>query len=118
MKTPMSTSLTMTMNNLGPCAKKQVKCTIIDVTGERYVGENLCLNAQKICPRLPGEGYEKCVSICKQEGHAETMALKAAGSHAHGSHAYVEGHTYACQNCQESLFASGVAALTIGSPPS
>lgn len=45
------------------------------------------------------------------------MALKAAGRASEGSHVYVEGHTYACRNCQEELFKAGVIALTIGAPP-
>lgn len=106
------------MSFSGPCAKKQVKCTLVTPAGLRFVGENLCDNPQLVCPRLEGEGYEKCVTVCNQEGHAEIVALRVAGEHAAGSHAYVEGHTYACRNCQEHLFAVGVVVLTIGAPPS
>lgn len=102
----------------GPCVKATVRCTLVTPAGERFVGENWCANPQAVCPRAPGEGYEKCKSICAQEGHAETVALRVAGLKANGAHAYVEGHTYACRPCQEALFSSGIVALTIGAPPS
>ena len=101
---------------MGPCAKQTVKCTIITPEGNRYVGTNACARPQAVCPREPGEGYAKCISICDQKGHAEEQALRAAGLFAKGAHAYVEGHTWACQNCQIELFNAGIAALTIGAP--
>lgn len=103
---------------MGPCAKQTVTCTIITSEGERFVGTNSCANPQIVCPRLPGEGYEKCHSICDQRGHAEEQALRAAGAKAKGAWAYIEGHTWACQNCQMALFAEGLLCLTIGAPPS
>lgn len=102
---------------MGPCAKKQVKCTIVTPGGEHFVGENLCRNPQAVCPRLVGEGYEKCISVCNQPGHAETEAIKLAAHKAVGATAYLEGHTHACRNCQESLFAAGVQFLSIGKKP-
>lgn len=102
---------------MGPCAKQTVICTLITQEGERFVGTNACASPQEVCPRLPGEGYEKCKSICDQRGHAEEQALRAAGTKAKGSHAYIEGHVWCCQNCQIELFRNGVAALTVGSPP-
>lgn len=100
----------------GPCAKQTVRCTLVTVRGEHIVGTNLCENPQAACPRAPGEGYEKCRSICRQIGHAEAVAVKIAGEHARGAHAYVEGHDHACRECQIALFGAGVAALTIGAP--
>lgn len=100
----------------GPCAKVTVRCTLVTPSGEQFVGENWCHNPQTVCPRAPGEGYEKCLSICLQEGHAEVVALRLAGPKALGARAYVEGHTHACRNCQEELFARGVRSLTIGEP--
>ncbi len=102
----------------GPCAKTTVKCTLITVDGEHIIGENWCVNPQKICPRTPGEGYKKCKSICQQEGHAEAVAVRLAGDKAKGATAYIEGHTYACMDCQHALFGAGVAFLTVGQPPS
>lgn len=106
--------------NRGPCAKKHVVCTIVSWDGRtRVIGDNSCANPQPVCPREPGEGYEKCKSICKQLGHAEDVALQAAIplGVAKGGHAYVEGHTYACRDCQEKLFGAGIEALSIGPPP-
>lgn len=103
---------------IGPCAKgAPVVCTIIGLNGVRYVGTNYCNNAQPACPRLPGEDYTKCKTICQQEGHAEEVALALAGENARGGHAYVEGHSYACRQCQEALFGAGVVALSVGIKP-
>jgi hypothetical protein len=90
-----------------------VTCTIVAVTGERFVGTNWCANPQAACPRLPGEGYQKCRSVCQQSGHAETDALRLAGEMAYGATATIEGHTYACQSCQEALFGAGVLNLRV-----
>lgn len=98
------------------CAKVTVTCTIIAPDGRRYVGTNYCHEPQTTCPRLPGEGYAKCLSLCQQLGHAEVVALLAAGGNARGGHAYVE-YTHLCRHCQESLVAAGVSTFTIGAPP-
>lgn len=99
------------------CAKTTVKCTLVLASGERVVGTNWCRNPQKYCPRKPGEGYEKCKTICDQAGHAEIVALARAGKRAAGSKAYIEGHTYACHPCTSALRAYGVDAIIIGKPP-
>lgn len=103
----------------GPCAKATVTCTLVLADGKQIVGTNLCANPQKTCPRAPGEGYEKCTSICQQEGHAEVVAVrkaKAFGASLLGSRAFLEGHTYACMACQHALFAAGVRSFSVGSP--
>lgn len=102
---------------IGPCAKATVTCTLVAPDGERFVGTNYCRYAQPICPRRQGEGYEKCRSICGQIGHAETVAVALAGPKAVGSRAYLQGHTYACQSCQEALFGAGVISLSVGIDP-
>jgi hypothetical protein len=100
------------------CAKQTVRCVLIARNGARIEGTNACANPHAVCPREPGEGYEKCTTICGQGGHAELQALRAAlPSEARGAHAYLTGHTYACRECQEALFGAGVAALSIGSAP-
>jgi hypothetical protein len=101
----------------GPCAKTTVRCTLVTAAGEHIVGENWCANPQPVCPREPGEGYEKCKTVCQQEGHAETVVVRLAGPKAHGARAYLTGHTYACMDCQHAMFAAGVAAFGIGNPP-
>lgn len=97
----------------GPCAKTTTRCTIITVDGERITGENWCERPQKTCPRIMGEGYEKCKSICEQIGHAEEVAVMLAGSDARGGTAVLSGHTYYCMSCQHALFAAGVVALKL-----
>jgi pyrimidine deaminase RibD-like protein len=99
---------------IGPCAKTTVTCEIVATDGQRFVGTNYCNNAQAVCPRAVGEGYEKCTSICDQVGHAEVVAVALAGDNAEGATAYLSGHTYACQPCQEALFGAGVAFLSVG----
>lgn len=93
------------------CAKRQVTCIIVDGKGTAYIGRNDCKNPQESCPRFPGEGYEKCRTICHQEDHAEIMALKAAGPAANGAVAHLYGISHYCEACQKSLFAAGVIAL-------
>jgi len=100
----------------GPCAKTTVRCTLVTPDGERIVGTNRCANPQAVCPRLPGEDYTKCTTICQQEGHAEQVAVRMAGPKAIGARAYLEGHTYACMACQHAMFAAGVTCFGIGAP--
>jgi len=100
----------------GPCAKAIVRCTIVSVDGRIFNGDNSCQNPQPVCPRSPGDGYEKCVSICQQESHAEVSALRVADSAAIGARAYVEGRSYSCRKCQEALFGAGVESISISAP--
>jgi len=94
------------------CAKKIVTCTIVTRSGLVFSGSNACNAPQATCPRQPDEGYEKCKTICKQDGHAEEMALKAAGDHdLSGAIAYMAGTTHYCENCQKQLFDAGVTYL-------
>lgn len=102
----------MPNTQLGPCAKAQVKCTIVN-GWRKFVGENLCLKPQTECPRQEGEGYEKCKSICKQIGHAEEVALEVAGRFAYGATAYIEGHTRCCKTCERKLKEAGVIHIVI-----
>ena len=104
----------------GPCAKQVVTATIITPSGGRFVGTNHCENAQPTCPRasMPsGVGYELCVDICQQSGHAEVNAIRASGGEAVGGVLYLEGHTYACSACQSAAAAAGVAEIVIGMAP-
>jgi len=101
---------------MGPCAKQTVECIIIDNNGQQFYGSNACLNPQKTCPREPGEGYEKCKSICDQLGHAEEMALWDAQSNEAvlvDASAIVTGHTYACKDCQELLYSNGIRWISV-----
>jgi Cytidine and deoxycytidylate deaminase zinc-binding region len=95
----------------GPCAKQVVFCEIHTIDGDTYIGSNHCRNPQLKCPREPGEGYDKCKTICNQFAHAEVSALnKALEADANLilSHAIVYGHTRCCEDCQNTLKSNGV----------
>lgn len=98
---------------IGPCAKVTVTCRLVADDGRHFEGKNICLNAQPACPRLPGEDYTKCTTICQQVGHAEIQALRQAGGRARGTKAYLKGHTHYCRECQEALFGAGVTSLSL-----
>jgi deoxycytidylate deaminase len=98
------------------CAKTRVRCTIYTSDGNSIVGENDCLNPQEKCPRDPFEGYDKCLSICRQIGHAEEVALakaRAGGYELKGSVAVIEGISHVCRTCQEKLYGQGVAWISV-----
>lgn len=96
------------------CAKKKVECKIVCRDGAFYIGTNDCAVPQGVCPREQGEGYEKCGSICQQEGHAEQMAVKAAlddGVDLTGAVAYLSGINHFCKPCQQLLYGVGIRCL-------
>lgn len=94
------------------CAKKKVLCFLISKDLEVFIGENNCLNPQPTCPREPGEGYEKCKSICQQTAHAEVNAIAVAGAKARGAKAFIL-HKRVCCDCQSSLDEAGVDSVTL-----
>lgn len=104
----------------GPCAKQTVKATIIAADGGRFVGTNHCMTPQATCARagLPtGVGYDLCKSICQQDAHAEVNAIRIAADDAKGATLYLEGHTYACQSCQDAAKTAGIVEIIVGQPP-
>lgn len=103
----------------GPCAKVRVFCTLVHPDGRRWSGENVVRRPQPVCPRgdLPsGTGYALCRDVCDQVGHAEVVALAAAGADAAGCTAYVVGRDFVCYDCQAQLVASGVRRFVLGAP--
>ena len=109
--------------SIGPCVKQVVTATIVTRDGKRYAGANYCENAQPTCPRVgmpTGVGYELCRDVCRQVGHAEVVALRAAerqGGAVHGATCYIEGHTYACDNCLAALRLHGITKVVFSEPP-
>jgi len=92
------------------CAK-QITVAIIENRGQYWLGTNSCEKPQKNCPRgkMPsGVGYEYCQDVCKQTGHAEENAVKAAGKDAKGGTLFLIGHTYCCDNCREVMKKAGI----------
>lgn len=84
------------------CAKAVVKARLVTTSGQVFEGENAVLMPQAQCPRLAGEGYDKCISVCDQQGHAEAMAIVAArdaGATLRGAHMQVFYH-HVCDACQ------------------
>jgi deoxycytidylate deaminase len=103
---------------IGPCAKRRVVCTLVLPFGYKIVAENLCANAQQVCPRAPGEDYRKCTTVCEQPGHAEVQALahaKRIGCDLHGAAAHIHGHYHACEPCARAIYDAGIRTLTIHS---
>lgn len=96
------------------CAKCKTTCVIKTTSGKEYFGENICLAPQTECPRLTGEGYEKCKSICFQLGHAEELALYHAiqdGAELNGAKAII-AHERVCDNCSNILTHHGITDIT------
>lgn len=55
--------------------------------------------------------YTECISICKQEFHAETCALalcKRNDFSGKGGHIYITGHEKCCPNCEQSAKETGI----------
>lgn len=99
----------------GSCAKRRTQAVITGSSGRVYVGENVCLNPQEVCPRQPGEGYDKCRTVCRQVGHGEELALLAAGEDARGGHLRV-AHHYLCSSCEELVARAGLASVQLLAP--
>lgn len=99
------------------CAKRLVTCTLVAPDGVyRVIGSNACENPQAICPRAANEGYTKCDTVCRQQGHAEIQALvkaKKMGWDVTGWTAYVRGHYYICEPCARALNESGITHLVV-----
>lgn len=100
----------------GPCAKRRVVCIIRARDGSVVAGANDCLEPQNACPRLPGEGYEKCETVCFQPGHAEVMAVREArrlGVDLRGARATLIGINWICQHCRQITEAVGIERIYV-----
>lgn len=98
------------------CAKQVVKATIITTDGRTFVGYNDAGNPQATCPRgdMPSNvGYELCRDVCRQPGHAEVMALRAADFDVEGATLILEGHHTVCPTCMAALNAAGIARVEV-----
>lgn len=100
-----------------PCFKREVCAVIVDVDGKIAIGENLIYNEEvKECPRLKGEGYEKCETICNQKGHAEIMAIEDAkkrGLKLEDATLYLMGHHRMCAECIKECRDHGLSTFMI-----
>jgi DNA mismatch endonuclease (patch repair protein) len=98
------------------CAKRHV-IAIIEKDGKYYVGSDWCRNPQKECPRLPGEDYSKCKTICKQDGHAELDAIKNAKGDTKGGIMYLIGHDHSCEPCLAAMKKAGIETVVFNKYP-
>lgn len=95
------------------CKKHITTCLIITKDGLEFYGENHCLVEQLSCPRLDGEGYEKCKTVCFQIGHAEEVAVMfalKAKANLVGATAII-GHERICDNCKNLLTYHGITDI-------
>lgn len=95
---------------------KQPTAAIIVKNG-KIIG--LGTNAGKkveVCPRIvhncpTGTGYEYCKDVCKQEGHAEVMAIHDAlkkTKNLKGASLYLDGHWWMCEPCWNLIIKVGI----------
>lgn len=94
------------------CAKAVVRAYLLGNDGIVYYGENIAHQPQEFCPRAPGEGYEKCHSVCRTAGHAEEMAIREAGAAAFGGFMLVDYH-YICESCMSKINDEKITAMTV-----
>ena len=93
------------------CAKVRVFAIILTSDGKMYTGSNDCLDRQLVCPREPGSDYSLCVSVCRQPGHAEVMAITKArnnGSPIRHGKLFVFGNT-PCVGCMELMTQNAIS---------
>lgn len=98
------------------CAKRHV-VAIIENNGEYYFGSDWCRNPQKKCPRLPGEDYLKCKTVCKQDGHAELDVIKNAEGNTKGGVMYLIGHDHCCEPCLAAIKKAGIETVIFNRHP-
>lgn len=106
----------------GPCASHVVVATVVTIDGRRFTGDNSVAFPQARCPRKvagypTGRGWFMCDEVCGQYGHAEMMALDAAGLDAEGADLYLEGRGYCCKGCRAACDAAGIRRIIFGPPP-
>ncbi len=97
------------------CLKQVVIATISRDGKILVVGKNDISNDEVTeCPRKgmeSGEGYELCVSVCKQRGHAEVQVINEArklGIDIKGASMAVSGHSYICKACEKEIIKAGL----------
>lgn len=100
------------------CAKRHVIARVETIEGKVYYGSNARHNDYATeCPRLPGEGYDKCIYECWQKSHAEVEALEKAGAEAAGGTLTVYGHYHVCEDCAKMAVNYGIAKIVIEVAP-
>jgi hypothetical protein len=104
------------------CLKQKTRCVIrvlsdpwtLDITS--FEATNSChVEDAEVCPRVTagsksGEGYDLCGPPFHAEQEAARLLLETYpdGAPNGGATAFLYGHTWMCQDCQEALVAAGV----------
>ena len=104
------------IEGMSRCHKQDVVAVIKALSGRIYTGRNGVRRPQGFCPRqgMPSfTGYEYCREVCGQYGHAETVALEAAGDDAEGATLYLFGHVKCCPDCTRACDAAGIARVVV-----
>ncbi len=101
------------------CVKQPTAAIIVKFDQLLGKGTNAGIKIDGECPRVTegyktGEGYGLCKSACKQEGHAEIMAIKDAVNNGFtnelkGASIYLDGHWWICENCWKEIIQYGIA---------
>lgn len=100
-----------------PCKKQIVKAILITKDGNICYGSNSINAKVDQCPReiegFPsGKGYHLCKSICKQNEHAEVVAITEAknkGYDINNAKIFITGHTYFCDNCIDQMHLNNIS---------
>ena len=96
------------------CPKRHVVAKVEAIEGNTFYGTNAIRNDSITeCPRLGGEGYEKCKQICGQKAHAEIDALEKAGREAIGGTLTITGHIRICDECLVAAVNAGIDRIII-----
>lgn len=104
-----------------PCDKRVVRAWI-PVAQEIWEATNYRTAHEGACPREPGEGYEKCDSICGQSGHAEENLIRhlreaieadTIGPDDISGTMFID-HFYACDDCRAAAAALGINIVPLG----
>lgn len=99
------------------CAKRLVVAVLVNQAGDVIaVDTNRCANPQPVCPRNEGEGYEKCQSICLQNGHAEVLVITRAvnaGVSLDGVTLFLHGHCAPCSECQRLIDTHKISVVCV-----
>jgi len=98
---------------IGGCAKQPTAAVVVKDGKIIGHGTNAGIKVKE-CPRWgspTGTNYGPCKDVCKQEGHAEAMAVKDAiknGFNTQGADLYLYGHWWCCQNCWGVMMKAGI----------
>lgn len=100
------------------CLKQSTAAVVVKNGGIVGRGANAGKRVD-VCPRIvhncpTGTGYEYCKDVCKQEGHAEIMAIRDASKKTKilkGASLYLAGHWWICKPCWDEIIKVGISRV-------